>query len=473
MGRTVDRVPGRGLARPVEAVAPDLGLPGAQRIEQLVAAGIGEQMGQLRHAGVVAGDRRIDGQVGGIDDVGQARRVGRLRIEGLHHAKARRIIDPEARLAAQRRQQGREQLALLGRVAGHHGHAVVSARSQRGHGVGGQQQAVGNRSRARQALGHQGLQQHARILAAQVGRDLRRCPAGSHRGRSRHIGSQPIGHHQMGQQQRGLGGVGRSRLERGQHAGRQVGRQRQPAADGHQPVEQAARRLGRQQRQHIGGPRRLAHERDIARIAAKARDIALHKAQRLQVVQQREVARGRRAGLHLRHVHVAQDVQPVVGRHHHGIGGACQGRAVIQRIGRIARDGAAAVDEHQHRQLLGTAGRAPDVERQAVLAAHGLAQGGGDGVVEAVVGARAVHAPDLQAGIAELARLAHALPGLGLGRRLPAQRAHGRLGKGHALPVIGARGGAVVHAAQGAVGRLAQFGTAAARAAAGREPQSH
>src|SRR2546427_9313860 len=37
-----------------------------------------------------------------------------------------------------------------------------------------------------------------------------------------------------------------------------------------------------------------------------------------------------------------------------------------------------------------------------------------------------------------------ALPisGLGLGRRLPAQRAHGRLGKGHTLPVIGARGGA-------------------------------
>src|SRR2546429_5223058 len=35
----------------------------------------------------------------------------------------RSIIDPEARLAAQRRQQGREQLALLGRVAGHHGHA--------------------------------------------------------------------------------------------------------------------------------------------------------------------------------------------------------------------------------------------------------------------------------------------------------------------------------------------------------------
>src|SRR2546427_9613455 len=64
-----------------------------------------------------------------------------------------------------------------------------------------------------------------------------------------------------------------------------------------------------------------------------------------------------------------------------------------------------------------------------------------------------------------------ALPisGLGLGRRLPAQRAHGRLGKGHTLPVIGARGGAIVHAAQGAVGRLAQFGTSAARAAAGRE----
>ena len=473
MGRAVDRVPGRGLARPVEAVAPDLGLLGAQRSEQLVAAGVGEQVRQLRHAGVVAGDRRIDGQVGGIDDVGQARRVGRLRIKGLHHAKARRIIDPEARLAAQRRQQRREQLALLGRVAGHHRHAVVSARSQRSHGVGGQQQPVGNRACARQSLGHQGLQQHTRILAAQIGRNLRRRPAGRHRGRSRHIGSQPIGHHQMGQQQRGLGGVGRSRLERRQHAGRQVGGQRQPAADRHQPVEQAARRFGRQQRQHIGGACRLAHERDIARITTKARDVALHKAQGLQVVQQREVARGRRAGLHLRHVHVAQDVQPVIGRHHHGIGGTRQGRAVIQRIGRIARDGAAAVDEHQHRQLLGTAGRAPDVERQAVLAAHGLAQGGGDGVVEAVVGAGAVHAPNLQAGIAELARLAHALPGLGLGRRLPAQRAHGRLGKGHALPVIGACGSAIVHATQGAVGRLAQLGARATRATAGREPQSH
>jgi hypothetical protein len=240
-------------------------------------------------------------------------------------------------------------------------------------------------------------------------------------------------------------------------------------------VEQARLRVygGRrgEQRVDVDRPGRLTHQRDLARVAAEMGDVVAHELQRLDEVQQREVARvllrvGAR--LELRHAKEAEDAEPVVDAHHHGVGGAGQRGAVVHRVGCVARHVAAAVNEHDHRAasarivvvaaaivvaalvIAVALGRDPDVEVQAVFAAHGLVQRGADRRVVAVVGARPVNAPVLNAGVAELLREARCLPRLRVGRRLPAQVTDRCLGERHALPRMGAGGGGIVAAHDGA-----------------------
>ena len=94
----------------------------------------------------------------------------------------------------------------------------------------------------------------------------------------------------MRQQLAGLCGVAGDRVERGDGPGGQVRRQGDPAADRYQFVEEPGGLRCGQQRQGIDGPRRLPHQRDVARIAAKPGDVALDEPQRLHDVQQRVVA---------------------------------------------------------------------------------------------------------------------------------------------------------------------------------------
>ncbi len=237
--------------------------------------------------------------------------------------------------------------------------------------------------------------------------------------------------------------------------------------------------LGRdQQRQRVDGARGLPHQRDIARIAAKAGNIVLDEAKCLHVVEQRVVAGvGLRAGVQWRHLEVAQNVEPVVGRDHHGVGRPCQRSAVVDGISRVARDGTPAMQEQQHRQLVLRGGWAPDIEGQAVLAAYRRAQGLANRVVKPVVGTGAVDAAHLQAGTAKTCGVTLSGPGgWGCGR-LPAQLAHGWLGKRNTFPRVGAGHRTVVHTAQGAVHRLAHLGrragtTAAAHHCCGRKHRS-
>ena len=92
----------------------------------------------------------------------------------------------------------------------------------------------------------------------------------------------------------------------------------------------------------------------------------------------------------------------IVRRHDDGVGGLGERGAVVDGIGGVARDVAAAVNEDDHRQAARRRGRSPDVQIQAIFAAHRLVQRRADRRVVAVVRARAVDATVLRARIAEL-----------------------------------------------------------------------
>ena len=106
----------------------------------------------------------------------------------------------------------------------------------------------------------------------------------------------------------------------------------------------------------------------LRRIAAERGDVALHPAQRRDLVEQAVVAgdvpRRLRAQRGMREI--AEHAEAIVDRDddHAALGEA---RAVVQRLAAGARDERAAVDPDEHRRLARLGGR-PDVERQAVLA---------------------------------------------------------------------------------------------------------
>ncbi len=103
--------------------------------------------------------------------------------------------------------------------------------------------------------------------------------------------------------------------------------------------------------------------------------------------------------------------------------------AVIELVGGGAGVEAAAIDPHDHRQLVrGRLGRGPDVEIEAVLA-----------IGDALAGAAA--APALHAAVPEVGGLLHPAPRRRRLRRLPAQIAHRRRGERDALEFAEAVGG--------------------------------
>ena len=96
---------------------------------------------------------------------------------------------------------------------------------------------------------------------------------------------------------------------------------------------------GGQQRVDIDGARRLSHQRDIARIATESIDVAVDELERLDDVEQGEVAGillRIRAGLELRHIQEAEDAKAVVHRHDNGMGRLGEGGPVVDRVCRIA-----------------------------------------------------------------------------------------------------------------------------------------
>ena len=169
---------------------------------------------------------------------------------------------------------------------------------------------------------------------------------------------------------------------------------------------------------------RLAHQRDLGRVATERGDVGVDELQRLDDVEDREVARVvlRVAGLQLRHVEEAEHAEPVVDRDDDGVRRARQVGAVVHRVGGIAGDVAAAVHPDDDGQRPGRARRLPDVEIEAVFRAERLAERRADRRVVAVVRARAVQAARLDAGVAEFLRRDGRPPGIGIDRRRPAQR---------------------------------------------------
>ena len=57
------------------------------------------------------------------------------------------------------------------------------------------------------------------------------------------------------------------------------------------------------------------------------------------------------AGLELRQIEEAQHTHAEVGRDHDRVGGLGERGTVVHRVGRVAGDVAAAVEEHDHRQV--------------------------------------------------------------------------------------------------------------------------
>ena len=112
---------------------------------------------------------------------------------------------------------------------------------------------------------------------------------------------------------------------------------------------------------------------------------------------------------------------------------ACEGGAVVQRIGGVVRHVAAAVHEDDDRQAAIVADRPPDIEVQTVFAAHHLVQRRADGCVVPVVRAGSINAAVLRAGVAELLGRLRRCPGVRIGRGLPRKAPVGGFANGTRL----------------------------------------
>ena len=190
----------------------------------------------------------------------------------------------------------------------------------------------------------------------------------------------------------------------------------------HSLVEQPARGRRGHQIHHAQATGGLAGDGDIVRVPAEGRDIALDPAQRFDLIEEAVISGntlGRlRAQFRMREK--AERADPIIDRYDHQ---ALLGHpgAVIDGRCAAAPDQRATVNPHEHGGSF-RALRGPDVKREAVLA-HGR---------KLFVVDRIGRGPGLglKAGGPELRRVAHADPGWGSPRGLPAQRAHrgGRIG---------------------------------------------
>ena len=181
-------------------------------------------------------------------------------------------------------------------------------------------------------------------------------------------------------------------------------------------MEQPLRARRGEQQRDVLRPGAFAVDRDVARIAAEARDVVADPFERGDLVHQRVIAaRPALLGGERRVRHEPEQAEPVL---HADMDHALAGHVRVGRSARRARAVRAAVDPHHDRPPAGERGRA-DVERQAVF-----------GGMEPV-GAIPPFAV-LQASRGRLARVADTRPRDDRGGRAPAQRAERRRGVGNA-----------------------------------------
>ncbi len=182
-------------------------------------------------------------------------------------------------------------------------------------------------------------------------------------------------------------------------------------------VKQPSRRRRGHQVHHAEPARRFTRDRYVRRIAAERGDIALHPAQRLDLIEQAIVAGdlpGRlRAQLGMREI--AEDPETIIDRYddHTALG---ELGAVVHRLAaRTGRERAAMNPDH-HRCVADALLR-PDIEEQAVFAQRAEIPG-----IDAAGACRG-----LDARRPELGRIAHPVPHRHLDWRLPPRGANGRL----------------------------------------------
>ena len=163
-------------------------------------------------------------------------------------------------------------------------------------------------------------------------------------------------HLPVGRFERRDGGVGQRR-----HDDRAV---KEPFGRGHAPQDR-----------RLAAATRLPEHRDVARVAAEARDVVPHPAQRQHDVLHPQVRCAREAlHAHIRQVQEPEGVQPMRERHHDHVVLSRQGFAVVEDG--VARSGpeAPAVQPHHHRPAPCANRRRPHVDAQAVFA-HRAAAG--------------------------------------------------------------------------------------------------
>ena len=148
----------------------------------------------------------------------------------------------------------------------------------------------------------------------------------------------------------------------------------------------------------------------------------MHPTERSDLIHHAVVAGSTLLGSQLRMRHIAQRAQTIVDGHDHDALGRQRFADELQRTaGALGK--AAAMDPHQHGQLLAVHGRRPDVQRKTLRLVHDLLVG-----IELHLIETTLRQCDLRAIGRIFRRIPNAFPRLdGLGRA-PAVLSHGRIG---------------------------------------------
>ena len=200
-------------------------------------------------------------------------------------------------------------------------------------------------------------------------------------------------------------------------------------------VEQAARGRHGEQGAHLPASARLAEDRHVAGIAAEARDVLAHPLQRGDHVEGAGVAGvGKAFAREIGEMQMAEDVEPLVDRHHDHVVVCSKARPVEPRhVGGAERKGAAVVPDHD--RTLAAVGKParPQVQGEAILAlGNRVARTRQAGQFRPLLEARR----ELRRVPGPIERIAHPGPRLGLLRRHETIAAAGRCAIGHASESI-------------------------------------
>ena len=131
-------------------------------------------------------------------------------------------------------------------------------------------------------------------------------------------------------------------------------------------MEQVFRLGTGQQRADTEAPGRLTENRHLPAITGKGTNVFLHPLQRGQLVAHAQVGVCIQLRCHSGKIRKPHGAQPVGGIHHHHILATRQFGTVIENLGYRARQVAATVEPHHHRERP-FAVRHPDIQVQAIL----------------------------------------------------------------------------------------------------------